>query len=111
MAANHRQAGLPSDAATPSPLFCSAGEAATTLGLSEGGLALARQRREVDGLYVAVGRRVLWSRPAIRLRALGITTPEQIGRLCRGLGVGDLEGLLEFLGGEAGRDVIEEQRP
>jgi hypothetical protein len=67
--------------------------------MSPGGLGLARERREVDGLYTVVGRRVLWSRPAIRLRALGITSPEQIGQLCRGLGIRQLAGLLAFLGG------------
>jgi hypothetical protein len=65
--------------------------------MSPGGLGLARERREVDGLYTVVGRRVLWSRPAIRLRALGITTPEQIGQLCRGLGIRELAGLLRWL--------------
>jgi hypothetical protein len=79
-------------------LFYSQAEAAADLGMSANGLGLARQRREVDGLYTTIGRRVLWSRPAIRLCALGITTPEQIGQLCRGLGIRDLPGLLRWLG-------------
>ena len=88
--------------AAGSSLFYSQAEAAADLGMSEGGLGLARQRREVDGLHTTIGRRVLWSRPAIRLRALGVTTPEQIGQLCRGLGIRDLAGLLAWLAGDSG---------
>ncbi len=95
--ARAQNALLDEAAAESSRLFCSQAEAATKLGMSAGGLALARQRGEVEGLYVTVGRRVLWSRPAIRLRALGITTPEQIGQVCRGLGIRDLAGLLRWL--------------
>jgi hypothetical protein len=85
--------------ASRSSLFYSQAEAAVDLDMSPGGLGLARQRREVEGLYTTIGRRVLWSRPAIRLCSLGITTPEQIGQLCSGLGIRDLAGLLDFLSG------------
>jgi hypothetical protein len=72
-------------------------EAAADLGMSENGLGLARQRREVDGLYMNVGRRVLWSRTAIRLHALGIDSPEALGRFVAAAGIKDLANLLRWL--------------
>jgi hypothetical protein len=101
MRSRHRQI---SDAETPvvprgptTTLFYSQAEAADDLGMSEGGLSLARQRREVDGLYTTIGRRVLWSRPAIQLRALGLSDPSALGRFCKALGVCSMADLLDFL--------------
>lgn len=85
---------LPRDTA----LFIDEAAAARLLGMSQGGLRLARQRGEVDGLHISLGRRVMFCEPALRLRALGIATPEQIGAFARGAGIGDLAGLLAFLG-------------
>jgi hypothetical protein len=83
-------------------LFIDEAEAARLLGLSVNGLRLARQRGEVDGFYVTIGRRVMFCGPALRLRALGIASPAEIGALARGAGIHDLAGLLAFLGGDGG---------
>jgi hypothetical protein len=66
--------------------------------MSPGGLALARSRGEVDSLFETVGRRVIYSRAAVRLHALGLRTPADLGAFCRGCGISDLAGLIEFLG-------------
>ena len=80
-------------------LFIDEAAAARLLGMSQGGLRLARQRgdNELQDLYVTVGRRVLFCGPALRLRALGIATPEQLGAFARGAGIRDLAGLLAWL--------------
>jgi hypothetical protein len=50
---------------------------------------------------MTIGRRVLWSRPAVRLRALGIDSPEALGRFVKAAGIKDLAGLMRWLGGSA----------
>ncbi len=55
---------------------------ARRLGLSLNGLTLALQRGELAGLFSRVG------------------SAEELGRFCRGAGIGDLQGLLAFLGGD-----------
>jgi hypothetical protein len=81
----------------PGTLFCSKEEAACLLGMSVGGLGLAMQRGECEGLYTRIGRRVLFCLPAIQLRALGVTDS---GAFCRSLGIRNMNSLLEFLNGE-----------
>jgi hypothetical protein len=78
-------------------LFCSKEEAARLLGMSVGGLGLAMQRGECEGLYTRLGRRILFCLPAIQLRALGVT---DAGAFCRSLGIRNMNSLLEFLNGE-----------
>ncbi len=82
--------------------FDSEEQAAAAWGVSPNGLALARQRGELEGAYVAVGRRVLYSRLAPVLRALGITGPEQLGAFANGIGITDVAGLIQFLTGPSG---------
>ncbi len=69
--------------------------------MSLGGLGLAMERGECEGLYIRLGRRILFCLPAIQLRALGVTDTESLGRLARELGVRDLSSLLKFLSGSA----------
>ena len=80
-------------------LVISREEAASELKLSVNGLGLAMQRGECDGLFDRYGRSVRFYRPALQLRSLGLRTPQQIGQLCRGLGIRDLSGLLRWLTG------------
>lgn len=80
-------------------LFCSKEDAARLLGMSVGGLGLAMQRGECEGLYARLGRRILFCLPAIQLRALGVT---DVGQFCKSLGIKNVRALLEFLGGEDG---------
>jgi hypothetical protein len=82
--------------------FYGEAEAAADLGLSPGGLALARSRGEVDSLFETIGRRVIYSRAIVLMRALGLRTPEDLGRFCKGAGIRDLAGLLAFLGADEG---------
>ena len=81
-----------------SRFFYSEAEAARDWNMSPGGLSLARSRGEIGDAYETCGRRVLWSRLTPRLHALGIRSPEDLGRFCKGAGIRDLAGLLEFLG-------------
>jgi hypothetical protein len=102
MRSQHEQTSDAEASSTPhgpstSALYYSQAEAAADLGMSENGLGLARQRREVDGLYTTIGRRVLWSRPGIRLRALGLSDPAALGRFCKALGINNMSDLLSFL--------------
>ncbi len=85
----------------PDNLFCSKEDAAGILGMSLGGLGLAMERGECEGLYTRLGRRILFCLPAIQLRALGVT---DVGALCRALGIKDLGSLLEFLGSGTHKD-------
>jgi len=85
--------------ADPSGLFYPEAEAALDWGVSPGGLALARSRGELEGAFVTVGRRVLYSRVAPRLGALGLRDPDALGRFCAGAGICDFEGLMYFLDG------------
>lgn len=62
--------------------------------MSVGGLGLAMERGECEGLYARLGRRILFCLPALQLRSLGVT---DIGAFCRSLGVKNLGSLLEFL--------------
>jgi hypothetical protein len=106
LSGGRRPATRPGRAAAASPestgLFYGETEAAADWDMSPGGLALARSRGELTGVYETVGRRVLYSRLAPRLHALGLRTPEDLGRFCQGAGIRDLAGLIEFLGaGEA----------
>jgi hypothetical protein len=80
----------------PDRLFCSKEDAARLLGMSVGGLGLAMQRGECEGLYTRLGRRILFCLPAIQLRALGIT---DAGAFCRSLGIKNMASLLDFLNG------------
>lgn len=82
-------------------LFYSAAQAAVDWHMSEGGLNLARARRDpcLEGAYCVIGRRVHWSKIRPRIVALGLGDPEALGQFCRGAGIRDLRGLLEFLGG------------
>jgi hypothetical protein len=77
-------------------MFISRDRAAELLGMSVGGVVLAMERGELDGLFVRVGRRTLFCLPAMQLRALGVT---DVGAFCRSLGIADLQSLLAFLGG------------
>ena len=81
------------------PLFYDEQAAAVDWGLSRGGLALARQRGELAGAFRLCGRRVLYSRLAPRLAALGLSDPAALGAFVRGAGVSDLAGLVAFLEG------------
>lgn len=85
---------------THSPFFYDEEQAAPDWGLSPSGLALARQRGELPGTYEVVGRRVLYSRLAPSLHALGIRDPESLGHFVRGAGIRDLAGLVSFLEGK-----------
>jgi hypothetical protein len=69
--------------------------------MSPNGLALARSRDELKDAYEIVGRRVLYSRLAPRLHALGLRTPEDLGRFVKAAGVRTLDSLLEFLSADA----------
>jgi hypothetical protein len=80
----------------PDSLFCSKEDAARLLGMSVGGLGLAMQRGECEGLYTRLGRRILFCLPAIQLRALGVS---DVGSFCKSLGIRNLSSLLEFLSG------------
>ena len=80
----------------PSPLFVSRTAVARLLDCSRNFVAAMDQRGEIPSWHV--GARVLYPLPALQLRALGVTTPEQAGQFCRGAGIRDLAGLLEFLG-------------
>ena len=82
---------------TRAGLFCNEAEAAELWGLSPNHLANSRSRGELVDAYELVGRRVLWSRLTPRLHALGIRSPEDLGRFCKGAGIRDLAGLLAFL--------------
>lgn len=86
---------LPS-AGTPSAgaLFISRETAAAMLGCSVGGLALAMERGELEGLFLRVGRSVRFCRPALELRALGVTDP---GAFIKSFGIASLDGLVKFL--------------
>jgi hypothetical protein len=90
--------GSGSPAARAGSLFYSEHEAADDLDMSETGLGLARSRGECTGMYMYVGRRVLWSRAAVRLRALGLDSPEALGRFVKAAGIKDLDGLIRWLG-------------
>jgi hypothetical protein len=84
-----------------SPLFfATEEEAARAWGLSPNALAAARQRGELEGCYVMAGRRILWAKPALRLRAAGVVTPCQLGQLVRAMGIADLDSLMAFLTGK-----------
>lgn len=83
-----------------SAFFYDEDRAAPDWGLSRNGLALARQRGELEGTYEVIGRRVLYSRLAPRLHALGIRDPESLGRFIRGAGIKDIAGLVSFLEGK-----------
>ena len=85
-----------------STFFYGEPEAARDWNMSPGGLSLARSRGELEGAYEIVGRRVLYSRIAPRLHALGLRTPEDLGRFVEAAGVRNLNSLLEFLGADAG---------
>ena len=74
----------------PWDIFITRERAAEVLGMSVGGLALAMQRGELDGLYIRLGRRVRFCLPGIELRAMGVT---DVGAFCRSLGVTDLPSL------------------
>lgn len=78
----------------PDSLFCSKEDAARLLGMSVGGLGLAMQRGECEGLYTRLGRRILFCLPAIQLRALGVS---DVSSFCRSFGIKNLRSLLEFL--------------
>lgn len=80
----------------PDSLFCSKEDAARLLGMSVGGLGLAMQRGECDGLYTRLGRRILFCLPAIQLRALGVS---DVGAFCKSLGIKNMNSLVEFLNG------------
>jgi hypothetical protein len=81
-----------------SDFFYSEDEAAVDWHMSTGGLAAARSRKELEGAFVTVGRRVLYSRIRPRIVALGLSDPADLGRFCAGAGISDLVGLLDFLG-------------
>lgn len=83
-----------------SPLFYSEDEAAADWGMSASGMQLARSRGELSGIFEQVGRRVLYSRLAPRLHALGLRTPADLGAFCKGAGIRDLAGLVAFLGSD-----------
>ena len=83
-------------------LFYSEPEAARDLNMSPGGLSLARSRGEVDSLFETIGRRVIYSRATVRLHALGLRTPADLGEFCKGAGIRDLAGLLAWLGVDDG---------
>ena len=68
--------------------------------MSPGGLALARARREVEDMYVAVGRRILYWRIRHASSPSGSALPQDLGAFCRGAGISDLAGLLKFLGAD-----------
>jgi hypothetical protein len=80
-------------------LYMTMDEAAHELGLSLGGLTLAMERGELDGCFRRFGRRVRFSRPALRLAALGLADPAALARFCKELGVRDLPSLLAFISG------------
>lgn len=85
-----------------SPFFYGEDEAAADWNMSPGGLRQARQRGELEGAYVVCGRRVLYSRLAPRLAALGLNEPARLAAFCRELGIGSLDKLLSFLGMDRG---------
>jgi hypothetical protein len=85
----------------PETLFYDEPQAAVDWSLSVNGLAGARQRGELEGAYKLVGRRVLYSRIAPRLAALGLSDPAALGAFCRGAGISDLAGLMRWIGGPA----------
>jgi hypothetical protein len=82
-------------------LFIDEAEAARLLGLSVNGLRLARQRGEVEQLYMTVGRRVLFCLPAIQLRALGLDA----ATLAQQVSARDLGSLIDWLIGR-GKDEL-----
>jgi hypothetical protein len=83
-------AGAPSAGA----LFVSRETAAAMLGCSVGGLALAMDRGELEGLYLRVGRSVRFGAAAIKMRALGVT---DTGAFVKALGVASLDDLVKWL--------------
>ena len=85
---------------TRAGLFCNEDEAAQLWGLSPNHLANSRARGEFKGAYKVAGRRILWSRLAPSLAALGLKDPQDLGAFCRGAGISDLAGLLKFLGAD-----------
>jgi hypothetical protein len=87
-------------AAPPAELFVSLDQLAERLGLSRGVLLAQAQAGLVPS--ITVGTRRLFPWPLWHLRALGISTPQQVGELCAGLGLRDMRSLLEWLSGDGG---------
>lgn len=73
-------------------------EAAQILHCAPNFLTAATQRGEVPCWHV--GARCFYPLAQLRLRSVGVSTPEEIGELCKGLGVRDMRGLLEWLAGD-----------
>ena len=82
---------------TRAGLFCNEDEAAQLWGLSANGLALARARGEFKGAYKVAGRRILYSRLAPALSALGLRTPADLGAFVASAGW-NIDDLMRFLG-------------
>jgi hypothetical protein len=76
--------------------YISREQAAQMLNVSIGGLASAMERGELDGMFIRINRSVRFCRPALALRALGVT---DVGVFCRSLGITDLPSLVAFLAG------------
>lgn len=89
----------------PWDIFITRERAAEVLGMSVGGLALAMQRGEMNGLFIRWGRTVRFFRPALQLLALGLADPAALARFCAELGVEDLPSMLAFILGPDGARV------
>jgi hypothetical protein len=76
--------------------FCSEREFSDRHGLSYGAVVAGIQRGEIP--VTRVGARVLVCEAAFDLRALGVSTPAQLGELCKGLGLKTAPELIAFLG-------------
>jgi hypothetical protein len=88
----------------PALFFDNEAQAGPTWNMSPNALGEARRRHDpaLDGAFVTIGSRVLYSRLVPRLRALGIKTPAELGAFCAGAGIRDLAGLVKFFGLDEG---------
>lgn len=94
--------GVPPGADSPvsgAGLFCDEAEAAGILGITDGGLGNMRREGRCPALYVKFGSSVRWSRPAVHLAAIGLGSPEALGRFVAAAGIKDLDSLLRWLDG------------
>ncbi len=94
---------MAASASGASGLYCRREVAAAILGISVGGLDLAMQRGELEGLYTRVGRSVRFHLPALSLRAAGLGSPQALGEFVKAAGITTVDELIVFLGsnGEA----------
>ena len=93
---------MAASASGASGLYCRREVAAAILGISVGGLDLAMQRGELEGLYTRVGRSVRFHL-ALSLRAAGLGSPQALGEFVKAAGITTVDELIVFLGsnGEA----------